>query len=118
MNMRNTHTPDTAFDANAIAVALARLYEESFGGKERGRYRISSKFLRQIAGRKRLYAEEIEAIGRALFEQGFVLIDLESFVVVLSQKTFDSYRRVNEASIWDDAADPDPGPGRASDSPA
>lgn len=99
-----------AFDANPVAAALARLYEESFGGKERGRYRISTKFLRQIAGRKRLYAEEIEAIGRALFERGFVLIDLESFVVVLSQKTFDSYRRVNEAAILDGDVDPARGP--------
>lgn len=116
MTIRNPQDTGTAFDAHPIAGALVRLYEESFGGKERGRYRISTKYLRQIAGRKRLYAEEVDAIGRALFERGFVLIDLESFVVVLSQKTFDSYRRVNEAAISDSDADPDPGP--ASGSPA
>jgi hypothetical protein len=98
----NPQDNGTAFDANPIAGALVRLYEESFGGKERGRYRISTKFLRQITGRKRLYAEEMDAIGRALFERDLVLIDLERFVVVLSQKTFDSYRRVNEAAITGD----------------
>lgn len=102
MNSRKPFEAGRAFDPDAIAHELVRLYEAPFGGKQRGRYRISAKFLRQMAGRTRLYPEEIDAIGRALFEQGFVLIDLESFVVVLSQNTFVSYRRANEASIAGD----------------
>jgi len=83
-------------DADAIAAELVRLYEVSFGGKERGRYRISAKHLQKLAKRRRLYPEEIQEIARALFERGFVLVDLESFFVVLSQRTFASHRRVND----------------------
>jgi len=86
-------------DIEGIAGELVRLYEVSFGGKERGRYRISAKHLQKLAKRRRLYPEEIQGIARALFERGFVLVDLESFFVVLSQRTFASYRRVNEGVI-------------------
>lgn len=87
------------FDAGAVADLLVRLYDQPFGSRDRGRYRISAKHLRQVANRRRLYPEDIEAIERALFERGFILVDLESFFIVLHQKTFASYRRVNEGAI-------------------
>lgn len=86
-------------DTDVIAGELARLYDVGFGGKERGRYRISAKHLQKLAKRRRLYPEDVQVIGRALFERGFVLLDMEGFFVVLSQKTFASYRRVNEAAL-------------------
>ena len=86
-------------DVDVVADELARLYDVSFGGKERGRYRISAKHLQRLAGRRRLYPEDNLAIARALFERGYVLLDMESFFVVLSQKTFASYRRVNQSAI-------------------
>jgi hypothetical protein len=88
-----------AVELDAIARELARLYEVSFGGKQRGRYRISAKHLQKLARRRRLYPEQVRDIGRALVELGFVLLDLETYFVVLSQKTFSSYRRVNEGVI-------------------
>ncbi len=83
-----------------IAARLAVLYEQSFGGKLRGRYRISSKLLQTLAGRRRLYEDEIKFISRALLEQGYVLIDMDSYYSVLSAGTVSSYRRVN-AEILD-----------------
>jgi hypothetical protein len=75
---------------------LAALYEQKFGGKENGRYRISTKLVRDVAGRKRLYADDMESLARALTERGFVLIDMDSFCVVMSANSFVNYRRANE----------------------
>jgi hypothetical protein len=99
--MTTSHGGDIALAAER----LAGLYEESFGGKPRGRFRISMKHLRALTGRRRLYPEQIAALGRALYELGYVLVDLESFFVVLSQRTFASCRRVNETSIDAPAGD-------------
>lgn len=82
-----------------VARRLAELHERGFGGKVRGRYRISMKYLRRLSGRSRLYPEDVGAIARELYQRGFILIDLESFFVVLSQRTFASYRRVNADSL-------------------
>jgi len=87
------------FDAAAVADCLAMLYDQEFGGNRRGRFRISMKMLRGIAGRRRLHPAHIRAIADEVYERGLVLIDLETFFVVLSQRTFASYRRVNEASL-------------------
>lgn len=82
-----------------IAARLAALYEERFGGKERGRYRISMKQMRALTGRKRVPLEVIGKVGEEVFELGYVLIDLETFFVVLAQGTFGSYRRVSDSSL-------------------
>jgi len=50
----------------------------------------------------------VQQIGAELFELGFVLIDLETFFVVLAQRTFRSYRRVSDASLERHAAAPVP----------
>lgn len=82
-----------------IAEALALLYEQRFGGKERGRYRISMKHMRALTGRKRVPPEAIRKIGEELFELGYVLVDLETYFVVLAQRTFSSYRRVSDGCL-------------------
>ncbi|WDR03260.1 hypothetical protein PSQ19_03630 [Devosia algicola] len=79
---------------------LAALYGEAFGGKASGRYRIAVKLVRAMAGRKRLYENDVVALTRAMLERGFVLIDMDSFFVVMSANTFTNYRRAN-----DDVAD-------------
>ena len=82
-----------------VADRLAALYAESFGGKDDGRYRIPMKLVREMAGRRRLYEDDIRALGRELLERGFVLIDMDSFFVVMSANTFVNYRRVSEDKI-------------------
>ena len=79
-----------------VADCLAGLYDQSFGGKSKGRYRISIKLLKQIACRRRLYEDERVELARALFERGFLLIDMDQFFVILNANTFVNYRRANE----------------------
>lgn len=78
---------------------LTALYDESFGGKESGRYRISMKLVRELAGQRRLYEDDIRMLGREMLERGYVLIDMDSFFVVMSANTFVNYRRANEETI-------------------
>jgi hypothetical protein len=84
-----------------VAKRLAALYEVPFGGKEHGRFQISMKLLRQIMGRRRLYEDDIRAIGRELLELGYVLIDMETYFCVLHQRTLANYRRVNAEHLHD-----------------
>ena len=80
----------------STADRLCALYDKEFGGKKSGRYRIPAKLLREFAGRRRLYEDDILNLGRALVERGYILIDMDSFYVVMSANTFINYRRANE----------------------
>ncbi len=82
-----------------VAAQLAELYGQGFGGKERGRYRISMKHLRVLTKRKRVPAAMLRKIGEELFELGYVFIDMETFFVILAQRTFSSHRRVSDGAI-------------------
>jgi hypothetical protein len=89
-------------DLQSLAVVADRLAEmsnESFGGKSKGRYRIAEKLVRTLAGRRRLYEDDIRALSRALLERGFVLVDMDSFFVVMGANTFVNYRRANEDCV-------------------
>ncbi|MXU65185.1 hypothetical protein [Oceanomicrobium pacificus] len=86
-------------DIERVADQLAALYARGFGGKPSGRYRMPQKILRDMLGRRRLYEADMAALGRALFERGFVLVDMDSFIVVLSANSFVNYRRVNQESL-------------------
>ena len=77
------------------AERLAALYATDFGGKAGGRYRIAAKLVCRLAGRRRLYSEDVVQLTRAVFERGCVLIDMDTFFVVLSASTFANYRRAN-----------------------
>ena len=82
-----------------VAAQLAELYERGFGGKERGRYRLSMKHLRVLTKRKRVPPALLRRLAEELFELGYVLIDMETFFVVLAQRTFTSYRRVSDGAV-------------------
>ncbi len=82
--------------ASSLADRLAKLYDISFGGKTSGRYRIAAKILRKAAGRRRLYEDDIRLLQRAVFDRGFVLIDMEAYFVVLNTSSFVNTRRANE----------------------
>lgn len=83
----------------AIALHLAELYEKPFGGKPNGRYRISPKMLRKIAGKARLSDAFIRDLADEMFEVGFVLLDMESYYAVAKVRTFASYRRLGESGL-------------------
>ncbi|SDB08433.1 hypothetical protein [Bauldia litoralis] len=89
----DTHSTD------AVADRLADLYGRAFGGKPNGRYRIAAKLVRELAGRRRVYEDDVRALTRALLERGYVLIDMDNFFVIMSASTFVNYRRANEDCI-------------------
>lgn len=89
--------PEPSLDT--IAERLVALYDRPFGGKPRGRYRISMKLLCRLFEQRRIWPDQIEALRRALYGRGYLLVDLETFFVVVSEATFASYRRVNEEGI-------------------
>ncbi|WP_458789706.1 hypothetical protein [Yoonia sp. MH D7] len=78
---------------------IAQLYSKSFGGKAGGRFRMSSKQLKELLGCRRLYEDDIEQLKRATLEAGFVLIDMDSFFVLLSANAFVNYRRVSAEAL-------------------
>ncbi|MDA8586759.1 hypothetical protein N9L47_10925 [Rhodobacteraceae bacterium] len=84
--------------SDATAKKLADMYADGFGGKPSGRYRISRKLICEISGRRRLYEEDVTALTRALLEHGFILIDMESFFVVMSANAFVNYRRAGKVA--------------------
>ncbi|SPF81673.1 hypothetical protein [Pseudoprimorskyibacter insulae] len=86
-------------DYASVAVRLAKLYSEDFGGKASGRYRIPEKILRDMMGRRRLYETDILALQRAMSEEGYVLIDMDNFFVVMSANSFVNYRRVSKDAL-------------------
>lgn len=89
---------------NTAANALAGFYSQEFGGKTSGRYRIPRKLLQEICGRRRLYDDDVTALSRALLEKGYVLIDMDSFFVVMSANAFANYRRVSKETLAAQAA--------------
>jgi hypothetical protein len=92
--------PETGVPAvSEIAERLAALYDQPFGGKRRGRYRVSMKLLCGLFGRQRIWPEQVVALQRALYERGYALVDLEAYFVVVSHNTFTNYRRVNDAVL-------------------
>ena len=80
----------------AAADEIAALYDQPFGGKKSGRFRVPAKLVRRLLERRRLYEDDVQALTRVLFERGFVLIDMEIFFVVMSANAFVNYRRANE----------------------
>jgi uncharacterized protein YcgL (UPF0745 family) len=86
-------------DVTQIVRQLIDLYQTPFGGKPAGRFRISMKLLQKCAGRKRLFSDEIEEISREIYQQGYILIDMDTYFVLLSQSIFRNYRRVTEQML-------------------
>lgn len=78
---------------------LADLYGRAFAGKPSGRYRISGRLVRRLAERRRLYEDDVRDLTRLMLERGYILIDMDSFFVVMSASTFTNYRRANEDCI-------------------
>ena len=97
MDGLQTETPRP--NAAQIAAFLEALDSQPFGGKPKGRFRISRKFLRQVARRRRLPADLVSAIADEMFERGYVMIDMEAYFVVIPQRYFGSYRRVTAAAV-------------------
>ena len=82
-----------------VACKLAEFYEQPFGGKPNGRFRVSPKNLRRLSQRRRLSDEFVKILAEEMFELGYVFNDMETFYVITSSRTFTNYRRLADALI-------------------
>ncbi len=85
--------------ACAVATALVWMYEMEFGGKQNGRFRISRKFFHEIAGRRKVSDAFVTDVAEEVFEAGFILIDLGTYVAVISQTLTKNYRHVTKNAV-------------------
>jgi hypothetical protein len=86
----------TAFD---VATRLAGFFNEPFAGKPNGRFRVSPKNLRRIAGRRRISDKFVRELANEMFELGYLFLDMETFYVVTSARTFGNYRRLSDSLV-------------------
>jgi len=85
----------------AVAQKLSAIYERSFGGKNRGRYKISRVKLRQLSGRKRLEDSTIDKIINISYEMGYVVVDLGDYFAVVEEGVMNNYRPVPQSVVAD-----------------
>jgi hypothetical protein len=100
-----------------IVQTLKKIYEETFGGKDRGRYKITRPNLRKLCGLSRLEETTIKRIVDAALEEGFVLIEVGDYFCMVEESVMLNYRPVpknvgrkylpNESSSRSDADDDD-----------
>jgi hypothetical protein len=77
-----------------VARRLFKIYEEPFGGKERGRFRISREHFRYISGRRRLEESTMSEIVNEAYEKGLVVTDVGDGFSVIAEETMQTYRKV------------------------
>ena len=82
-----------------VACKLASFYDQPFGGKLSGRYRISPKNLRQLMGRRRISDEFVRQLIEVMFEMDLVFVDMETYYAVTSTRTFSNYRRIADSLV-------------------
>jgi hypothetical protein len=86
-------------DACRICDILKEMYGQKFGGKEKGRYRISRSNLRKLMVINRLYDRDVEMIRDEMFQAGFTFLDHEDYFVVIESRTVGNYRRVTKKMV-------------------
>lgn len=82
-----------------VALLLANIYEDEFGGKRRGRFKITRSSLRRLAGRKRLEDSTINRIMGAALEIGYILVDLGDNLAVVEESVMLNYRPVPKSVL-------------------
>lgn len=97
-----------AKEPHEVVASLAKIYEQEFGGKERGRFKIARSSLRRLTGNKRLHDKALSDIADAAFDAGYVLIDLGDYFAVVEEAVMLNYRPVPKsvlAQVLQDSAD-------------
>ena len=85
--------------AHEVAQDLAKLHEMEFGGKRRGRMRISRAGLRELSKRGRLERPFLEQLAGEVLEEGLVLIDLDDYFALIQAKVMRRYRSVTKTVV-------------------
>lgn len=86
-------------NAHEVVAALEKIYEQEFGGKERGRFKIARASLRRLTGSKRLDDNVLRDIVNAAFDAGYVLIDLGDYFAVVEEAVMLNYRPVPKSVL-------------------
>lgn len=92
-----------------VVASLTKIYEQEFGGKERGRFKITRSGLRRLTGSKRLNDNALNDIADAAFDAGYVLVDLGDHFAVVEVAVMLSYRPVPKSvleQVVQDGTDP------------
>ena len=83
-----------------VAQDLKTIYETRFGGKRRGRYKISRSVLAKLVGPRTLLTEsQLQHIIQQAFELGFVIANLEDYFGVIEVKVMMNYRPVPKSVL-------------------
>jgi hypothetical protein len=76
-----------------VADDLTRIYNWEFGGKDRGRFRISRRQLRRLSGRGRLEDSILSQFVQHCYERGLVVTDLGDEFSVIEVAAMQNYRK-------------------------
>lgn len=82
-----------------MALLIKKIYELEFGGKSRGRFKISRSNFRQLSQRQRLEDSTIERIMDEALELGFIVTDLGDYFAVVDHKVMMNYRPVPKSVL-------------------
>lgn len=82
-----------------MALLLRKIYELEFGGKSRGRFKISRSNFRQLSQRQRLEDSTIQKIIEEALELGFVVTDLGDYFSVVGLNVMMNYRPVPKSIL-------------------
>jgi hypothetical protein len=85
-----------------LAADLKRLYSDTFGGKSRGRYKISRNDLKRLAGREQLRADFVVSLmAEAEVEHSIKIIELAGgrYFGVIEEAKMLAWRAVPSRSI-------------------
>ena len=84
---------------SATAQALISLYDQPFGGKDRGRFQISKRRLADLSGHVVLTSSFLSELACQLAENGYFLLDRNDYLVVLAATVTRNYRRVPDELV-------------------
>ena len=93
-----------------VAEKLYReVYEDSFGGKIRGRFSVSREHVKRLLGVRRLSSEIINMLSDACLEQGegLVMADLDDTFAFCEKSLMDKWRRVPQRLVEEKVAELD-----------
>lgn len=87
------------------------IYEESFGGKERGRFLIDRKQMRDLLGTSKLHDSTLSKLYTACLDEGIIMIDLDEVFAFIEARMVRKYRkapvRVTDQYLYELSSDDD-----------
>lgn len=92
-------------NASEVAEILENIYETGFGGKKRGRFKITRSDFRKLSNRKNLHDSFIYDVSEEALELGYVVFPLYDDIVVIEEEVIRNYRKVTKKIIDENIED-------------